>query len=290
MVLKDVVNSAGAAGAGAGKAAEPAAGGTAASGGAPLKTFQRRAKVGAARARGWGLRPRLCGVPGGGPLREQQRRLCGLRAWGAHHRSTLPTPSPPRPNPTCLQAPAAAALASGPSSEPAPRTEPAPEPAPAGGARARTAPGRGSLGSRGAATPTSRGGSPGAASGSASSDTSGDELDEDDEDYASSAASSSGGSGSESDGEAAAAAPPSAWRAPRRGRSSLLPGAALPGGATWRQEAPGTRLLQRWRGKGLSKAKRAALEEYLAQMAAHFAEVHGGLGWDSVGGGGGGGG
>ncbi|GBF88054.1 hypothetical protein Rsub_00766 [Raphidocelis subcapitata] len=75
--------------------------------------------------------------------------------------------------------------------------------------------------------------------------------------------------------DAAGAAAAHAWRPPRRaaGRSSLLPGAALPGGAAWREEAPGTRVVQRWRGRGMSRAKRAALEEYLAQMAAHFAEV-----------------
>lgn len=52
-----------------------------------------------------------------------------------------------------------------------------------------------------------------------------------------------------------------------------MPGAALPGGAAWRHQEPGTRLVQRWRGRGLSRAKRAALEEHLAEMAAHFAEV-----------------
>ena len=75
--------------------------------------------------------------------------------------------------------------------------------------------------------------------------------------------------------DAAAAA---AWRAGRRAaaraaprRRSLMPGAALRAGAA---EEPGTRLLQRWRGaRGVSRARREALAEYLARMAAHFAEV-----------------
>lgn len=72
---------------------------------------------------------------------------------------------------------------------------------------------------------------------------------------------------------------PAAWRARRHGgaragrRSSLMPGAAMPGTAGWGREVPGTRLLQGWRARGMSKAKRAALEEHLQQMAAHFAEV-----------------